>query len=273
MIHRILAGPLLGILFTSTAWAQPPAPSYPPEEPGGATAPAPAVSTTPTPVPRDAFYGVGARLRWVSIPGWLLDLFTKENQPLSSYGFAFEAFRRKGDMDIMVGLSYQRMGPPDGNWLGKGQPAAIETDLVQFRNFGFIGFDASFIWRTALSEYASFRYGAGLGLAIITGQMLRVSNAGCTEQNVGNTLQCKPSYCPPTGCTEELHVRNSQGRLDQGPTDAHRFKDTNVPGAVPILNLVTGIDFHIPSVKGLELRAEGGFYNAFFLGLAAGYIF
>lgn len=264
MVHHKLAGVLLAILVSSPAWAQPAEP--PPEEP------APVVSTTPKPVPREAFYGAGARLRWVSVPHWLLDLFTKENQSLSSYGFAAEFFRRKGDMDIVVGVSYQRMGPPDGNWLGRGQLASEETDLVQFRNFGFVGFDASFIWRTVMSEYVAFRYGAGLGLAIITGHMLRVSNAGCTDANAGNTLMCKPRYCPATGCTEELHVRN-QGQLDQGPTDPHRFKDTNVPGAIPIINLVTGVDFHIPNVKGLELRVEGGFYNAFFLGLAAAYIF
>jgi hypothetical protein len=262
----VVAGPLLGALLASSAWAQSPAP--PSEEP----APTPAVSTEVPVGPTDVTYGAGARLRWVSVPSWLLGLFTKENQSLSSYGFAGEFFRRKGDMDIMVGLSYQRMGPDDGNWLGRGRDANLDTDLVQFRNFGFVGFDATFIWRTVISEYVAFRYGAGLGVAIMTGEMLRTSAAGCTEQNVGNTAQCRPIFCAPSGCTE-AQLMASQGRVDNGPGDPHRFKDSNVPGAIPILNLVTGLDFHIPQAKGLELRLEGGFYNAFFLGMAAGYIF
>jgi hypothetical protein len=208
----------------------------------------------------------------VTVPHWLLGLFTKQNQSLSSYGFALEGFRRKGDMDIVLGLSYQRMGPPDGNWLGKGHAASIDTDLVQFRNFGFVGLDASFIWRTVMSEHVAFRYGAGLGLAIMTGKMLRTSAAGCNEQNAGDTKACRPSFCPATGCTEEL-LKRSEGPVDNGPGNEHRFVDGNVPGAIPIINLLAGVDFHIPNVKGLELRVEGGFYNAFFLGIAAGYLF
>ena len=270
MIHRkphVLVGPLLGILVAPSAWAQPSEP--PPEEPGSG---APVVSTDAPTGPSEVAYGAGARLRWVSVPGWLLGLFTKQNQSLSSYGVAGEFFRRKGDMDIMVGLSYQSMGPPDGNWLGKGKDASLDTDLVQFRNFGFVGFDATFIWRTVISEYVAFRYGAGLGVAIMTGEMLRTSAAGCTEQNAADTRVCKPSFCPATGCTEQL-LAGSMGRVDNGPGDPHRFKVGNVPAAIPILNLVTGLDFHIPQAKGLELRLEGGFYNAFFLGMAAGYLF
>jgi hypothetical protein len=271
MSHRKLpavAGPLLGILVASSAWAQ--APEPPPSEEPGSSAP---VVTTDAPVgPNQAIYGAGARLRWVSVPGWLLGLFTKKHQSLSSYGFAGEFFRRKGDMDMMLGLSYQRMGPPDGNWLGKGKEAGLDTDLVQFRNFGFVGIDATFIWRTVISEYVAFRYGAGLGVAIMTGQMLRTSAAGCTEQNAGDTTVCKPIVCRGATCTEK-DLQDSQGRVDNGPGDPHRFADGNVPGAIPILNLVTGLDFHIPQAKGLELRLEGGFYNAFFLGMAAGYLF
>lgn len=273
MIHRspnLVVGPLLGLLVATPAWAQPAAPPPPPED---ATS-SPAVTTEAPVAPRDVVYGAGARLRWVSVPHWMLGLFTKENQSLSSYGFAGEFYRRKGDMDIMVGLSYQRMGPPDGNWLGKGHDANIDTDLVQFRNFGFVGLDATFIWRSPLSEYVAFRYGAGLGLAIMTGEMLRTSAAGCTEQNKGDVTVCKPIVCRGRTCTEaELAMSSRTGTIDNGPGDPHRFKDSNVPGAIPILNLVMGFDFHIPQAKGLELRLEGGFYDAFFLGVAAGYLF
>jgi hypothetical protein len=273
-MRRNVAGLVLGILVSwSTAASAQPAVPPPVEEPTSAEAPASTVATGTPLAPSDVNYGMAARLRWISVPGWLLGVFLEEHQSLSSYGFAAEFFRRKGDLDITLGVAYQKMGPPDGNWLGRGQVAADETDLIQFRNFGFVGFDLSFIWRTVISEYVAFRYGAGLGLAIITGEMLRVSNIGCTPQNAGNTRECRPRYCPPTGCTEKLHVDNAQNRVDNGPTDPHRFKDPNVPGAVPILNLVTGFDFHIPNVKGLELRVEGGFYDAFFLGLAAGYVF
>jgi hypothetical protein len=271
MVHRKLVGPTLGMLVSwSTAVAAQPA-TTPPEQ--SAPEPAAAVGASAPAPARDVTYGSGARLRWVSVPHWLLGLFTKQNQSLSSYGFAAEGYRRKGDLDIMFSLSYQRMGPPDGNWLGKGHDAGIDTDFIQFRNFGLVGFDATFIWRTVISEYVAFRYGAGLGIAIVTGQMLRTSAAGCTDQNLGDVTRCKPRVCRGTTCTEaELAMSSRTGSVDSAD-DPHRFADGNVPGAIPILNLVTGLDFHIPQVKGLELRLEGGFYDAFFLGMAAGYLF
>ena len=60
---------------------------------------------------------------------------------------------------------------------------------------------------------------------------------------------------------------------DQGPTDPHRFEESAVPGALPILNILVGLDFPIPDAKGLEFRLEGGFYDAFFIGLSGGYAF
>ena len=57
------------------------------------------------------------------------------------------------------------------------------------------------------------------------------------------------------------------------PTNPHRFKDPNVPPVLPVVNLVIGVDFRLPQVRGWEGRIEGGFYNAFFLGTAIGYTF
>src|SRR5262245_56358089 len=132
---------------------------------------------------RDVLYGTALRLRWVSVPSWFLSFFTDENVPLSSYAVGGDFFRRKGAMGIAFGVTYQKMAPHDGNWLGRGNDPTLDTDLVQFRNFGFVGFDVSFLWRTELNEYVSTRYGAGLGLAIMTGKMLRTSagTPGCKD--------------------------------------------------------------------------------------------
>jgi hypothetical protein len=261
MVQRAAGVLVLVLLLAARAQAQPSTtPSQPTE------------TVTTVPAARSVAYGAALRARWVSVPSWFLGLFTKKNVPLSSYGVGAEFFRRKGDMDIVLGLTYQRMGPPDGNWLGKGKSAAIDTDLVQFRNFALLGADASFIWRMDFNQYVGMRYGAGLGLALVTGKMLRSSASNCTDANLGDMSVCKPSYCRGTTCTEADH-KASEGLRDDGPGFAHRFEDPNIPGAVPILDVLVGVDFHIPDVKGLELRVEGGFYNAFFLGFASAYIF
>jgi hypothetical protein len=219
-------------------------------------------------------YGAGARLRWVSVPKWMLGLFTKKNMPLSSWASAVEFFRRKGEFDFMVSIGYQRMSPDDGNWLGKGHDAAIDTDYVQFKDLAFWGVDASFVWHTMFTDWFGMHYGAGLGVGIITGQMLRTSNGtNCTEANAGNVDACHPigAICANGVCTDASLMQLGPGIDD--PAKPHRFVDGNVPPAIPIVNVVVGFDFKVPRIRGWEARIEGGFYDAFFVGMGVGYTF
>lgn len=267
-----LAG-ALATTFAGDAQAQGLETAPPPAEP---SMPGVAATTAPAGDP-NVTYGVGARGRWVSVPGWFLGLFLENKVPLSSYAVGGEFFRRKRDkddpnafFDISIGITWQDMAPPDGNWRGKNKPPG-DTDFVQFKDFGFIGFDAAFLWRQHFNEYVGMHYGAGLGLAIVTGEMLRISNAFCTEANAGNTRECRPRFCPPQGCTD-AELAASRG-VDHGPEDPHQFADQNVPGAIPILNFLLGLNFRIPEAKGFEMRLETGWYDAFFVGLGAGYVF
>lgn len=270
----------------------------PPVEPVGAAPsgpvgemPPPAVTEGPAPAASEASplagtvaaepsrapnvsYGVAARLRWVSVPSWMLNLFTKRNVPLSSYAVAAEFFRRKGEFDFIVSIGYQSLSPPDGNWLGRGHDASIDTDYVQFKGLGMVGADASFVWHSFLNDWFGMHYGAGLGLGIITGHLLRTSNGtGCTDANAGDYTRCHPigAICPPSGCTDSSLAALGPGVDD--PQNPHRFTDSNVPPALPIVNVLIGVDFRLPHVRGWEAKLEGGFYDAFFLGGGVAYTF
>ncbi len=271
------------LVAAATARAQTAAPAAPiapePAAAGEGAAPTPTVSAEALPTARTVFYGGALRARWISVPSWLLGLFTKLNVPLSAYSLGGEFFRRKGDLDLSLSISWQRLSPPDGNWLGKSKPADQETDYLQFRGLGAVSFDASFIWRTALSEIVDLRYGAGLGLAIVTGKLYRTSAGGCTPQNAANEKECFPRVpgCNGAGfvgpCPDQP-LKASQGQVDHGPGDPHRFVEDDVPGAVPVINVLLGLGFRIPNVKGLELRVDGGyFFPAFFLGGGTAYVF
>jgi hypothetical protein len=226
-------------------------------------------------------FGGAFRARWITLPSWFLGMFTKANRALSSYGVGVEGFRRKRDAEnpnrfweISLGLGYQNMSPPDGNWLGKGKNPAVDTDWVQFKNFGFWTIDFSYLSRQFFNDVFGVHYGAGLGLAIIQGDVLRTSSANCRAGNL-STKECRPSVCTNGVCTEtELSnsTKNNQNGESDAPEHPHRFREGSIPGAIPIINLVTGVDFRIPSVPGLEFRAEGGFYNALFLGAAVAYL-
>jgi hypothetical protein len=242
---------------------------------GAAQAQETAAAQAAPPAAETTRYGVGIRMpRWVTVPDWFLGAFLAESVPLSTFSsFGVEFIRRKANFDIVVGLSYQNMSPGDGNWLGKGKDPGLDTDFLQFRGLSLLGVDAAFVGRRSLGEYVALRYGAGLGLALVRGKLLRTSSANCTSANVSDVRACRPDLmCPATGCTEANFVA-SEGYVDGGPGEPHRFPEPNVPGALPIINLSLGFDFRLPSLPGAEARFEGGFYDAFFLGLAFSYIF
>ncbi len=229
-----------------------------------------------TPVQRqaDLSYGVAARLRWVSVPAWMLNLFTKKNVPLSSWGTGIEFFRRKANFDLVLSFSYQNMSPPDGNWLGKGHMANIDTDYVQFDGLALWGVDLGFVWHAPINEWFGIHFGAGIGVAYVAGDILRTSNTGCNEMNAGDISMCKPLGSTYNQSSNTLTLNAST--LSPGPDDPqnpHRFADPNVPPVLPIVNLLFGVNFRLPQVRGWEARLEGGFYNAFFMGGAVGYTF
>ena len=128
------------------------------------------------------------------------------------------------------------------------------------------------VGHTYFTDWFGIHYGAGLGVGIVTGQILRTSNgsAGCAG-NPGSVTACHPIICATGPCTEQQLQAAGSGPDD--PANPHRFADSNVPPAIPIINLVLGVDFRLPNVRGWEAKIEGGFYDAFFLGLGVGYTF
>ncbi|HEX3903499.1 MAG TPA: hypothetical protein VH853_11665 [Polyangia bacterium] len=259
MAHRLRA-PLI-VFGVLVALARPaaadkaPAAAPPDDESTGAAQPTakPPVDLgeeLPTTRPADLAYGVAAQLRWVSVPSWLLNAFTKKNVPLSSWGTGVSVFRRKGNFDIAISFNYQNMSPPDGNWLGSSNDPTKDVSFLQFRSFALYGFDFSFLWHNYFTNWFGISYGAGVGIGILSGYIERTRNlTGCTAANAGD-----PSMCMPGANSVTAHL-------------------ADVPPAVPIFNVQLGLDFRVPTIRGWEARIEGGFYDAFFLGGGVGYTF
>jgi hypothetical protein len=225
--------------------------------------------------PADLSYGVSLGLRWITVPAWTLDLFSKKNVPLSSWGTTVSFFRRKENFDLIGSLTYTNASPPDGNWLGKDKLAAADTDFVQFRGLALYALDVSFVWHTMFNNWFGVHYGAGVGVAIVGGQILRTSSTGCTDENAGDLSQCRPQGvdCGPNGCNEQQLNATSLNPGVDDPTNPKRFRESSVPPILPIVHVVAGVDFRLPQVRGWEARLEGGFYDAFYMGGGIAYTF
>jgi opacity protein-like surface antigen len=275
-----------GVARAADPEAPPPVPEAAPPAPAEGTAAPGAVVPTGDVAAEAAkparSWELGVRLvpiRWVSVPGWMLNLFTQNNVPLSSWGTGLGVFGRRGNFALMGSFNYMNMSPPDGNWLGKGNyQAASDTDFVQFKNLALWAVDVSVIWDAMFNSWFGMHWGAGLGVGIVSGRILRTSNgSGCTPENAGNVTQCHPIVCATGPCTEAQLASteipgNSTGSLDTAQTP-HRFSEPSVPPALPIVNVLVGVDFRLPNTKGWEATIEGGFYDAFVLGFSIGYTF
>jgi len=242
-----------------------------------ASAQTPATQVTASSAP--AGVGLGVRARYITVPEFFLGMFTDESVALHSAAFGAEvSWRREPDFDWVFGVEYAFASPPDGNWLGNGKDPRTKTDFVHFDNFGFITIDATAVWRTQFTPVFALTYGAGLGAAIVTGSMTRASATGCNGDNLENTEECNPPSCGPDGCSaEELAAMRD---TPVGPGDEvydpeeppfEAFEEEDIPPVLPVVHALVGL--HITPHPSFEIRVDGGFHNAFFLGTALQYMF
>jgi hypothetical protein len=230
-----------------------------PDEP----APAPEVESEPPPAaavsgdteeeeldPDRARWGVGARVRYVTIPNWLLELFLDHATHLSSYSVAGEIIRRKGDLDIVISIDWTSGAAENGLYLEKGDnPNIAPPDYTEFDGFGMLSADVSFVWHARVHERVQIRYGGGIGVGLLLGEIYQTDTL-CPGGTTADDLD-DPNHC--TQFTATRHV------------------DEDVPPALPVVNVLLGA--RIKLADQMSMNLEGGFRNAFFFGLGFGYFF
>jgi hypothetical protein len=197
--------------------------------------------------PEGARYGIGFRLRQIHLPEGLIELFVEDAAGGGVHtGIGGELIRQKGNFVITLGFEYENLSATDGVWIDKGDMIPQdEPDFVEFDNFGWYAIDATFIWQTDLHRMLSLRYGAGIGVGIITGDVLRTDFV-CTDSNVDSCMES------PTA----VNVRTPE---------------EDIPPVFPIVNVVVGLQLR--PVGNLHINIEGGIRTLPFFGATVGYMF
>jgi|GEM_PF-1334218 len=254
------AGVLLAILLCSgPAWAQDD--EFADEDSAAATEDEPSATAAASNQPPASALGVGFRTRGVILPEGMLELFIEEVpggvfQP----AFGLEVIRRKGQFDVVFGLDYHSLeaecpeDPEPCLYLEKGDDASTSgeyPDDVEFDGFGMIGLDVAFVWHEPITDFFSLRYGAGLGLGIILGEV-RQTDTICSPGPT-DTIQ-EPGRCIPV---------TSGGQIDEPNED--------IPPVVPIVQAMFGGRFDI--IENLSLNVEVGFRNLLYFGGGVAYFF
>jgi hypothetical protein len=242
------------------------------DEPGRSDEPTIAQAPTATTVVQGPanLYGIGVRLRYITLPHWFLGLFTDQSTQLHSLAVAGEfEWLRRGKYTLLSSLEVASYSPADGNYLGKGEDPAIKTDYVQFRGLKMVSVDASFLWQHDFNKTVSFLWGAGLGLMIPIGEVWRATaDTGCSGDTAGDEDLCHPSACEGGSCSVS-DIETLSGMMDPlGENRDAAFQQDLWP-VYPLLNALVGLRFNLS--RHFAARVDAGFHNAFFFGAGATY--
>lgn len=210
----------------------------------------PPPSPTPSLTDEDkAQLGVQIRLRRVHIPKGLIELFVDTAPAGAAHtGIGADFVRRKGSFEFNVGFEWESLSIEDGVWIDKGDTIpADEADFLEFDGFGWVTFDASFVWSTPVHEKVRIRYGAGVGLGIVLGEILRTDYA-CTSSDVDScTLRTNP------------------------PAENNKEPEDDIPPVFPVINVLAGVQ--IRPVPNMAINLEAGLRTAPYFGTTIGYFF
>jgi hypothetical protein len=257
-MRETFMGFLAALILTSGAGAiaQPaapdtePPPGGPAETSGTPTVPAvtpAAVAATGVPA---VTYAVGTRLRALFVPAWFLEAFMTHAHALNSFTWGADVTRRKGNLDIVLGLDVGWYGNfKDANWTGNDKSSyAGDTYWTEFRNFVFTSIDINWMWHYDLTEWLAFRAGGGVGIGFLGGNYYKTLSSGCSPVNVDDKTQCYPS-----------------------PGTARQKEDLKYYRVLPVVSALLGFRFKLhPHVVA---TLEGGFHNGFVFGASGQYIF
>jgi hypothetical protein len=193
-------------------------------------------------------HGVGLRLRYILVPKALIEVFMEEaSSGVGHPGFGLEYVRRKKNFEFSVGFEYDKLYPDDGAFVERGGAPEIPgtTDIVEFDNLSWLTIDAAFVYHHKLTEKLALRYGGGIGIGYVMGEIIE-TDANCM------------------GSTDINDCRKQPGAAQfEEKQDFFRFP--------PVFNVVGGLQF--TPADNFAVNFEFGMRTVFYTGLGAHYYF
>jgi len=238
-----------------------------PEPDCGRTPDDPRCSAAPPPEIEEVEFGIGVRLRSVWLPRSVLELFlSRAAGGAQNYGIGVDLTRRHGTTELQLGFEYEHVNVGQGVWINRGDDVAMgnEADYVlgpdsrtgSGHQFGWFTIEFTFLNHAELTRWLSLRYGGGLGLGILVGELDHY-NIACT----GAT-----NATPEPGCVPERF--GGTGMYSDGGSTPTAY---DLPPVFPVVNAIVGLQFK-PTDQ-LTINLEGGLRTLPFLGVSSSMFF
>jgi hypothetical protein len=213
-------------------------------------------------------YGVGIRVRGIFIPKAELELFVERagNNGSKTLGLGLEFTRRRGNLELQLGIEFEGFNPGSGVWIesGKNVASGDPADVVPPRGnqpepLGWVTFEFTFLNHAPITKNLSVRYGGGAGIGIIRGSLQHYNVVCNNATNQSPEPGCLPPNTPP-------FVGGMASFQDGGALEKY-----NLPPVFPVVNAIIGLQFK-PTEK-MTINLEGGIRTVLFLGIGSSYFF
>ncbi len=217
-------------------------------------------------------YALGVHIRPLIVTSDMLAPYLDARTSMESVAVGIEFIYRRRTFDVVTSLDFSWLPVHDGNYLGKGNPVDLDTKYTEFRNLSFLSVDVAIIGHNDLTKWLEIRYGAGLGLGIVFGDVLVTTNNGCTTATVNDIAACHPLGVDLTSPNKEtqLAATEAPGQKDTAQ-NPHRHSASEKPPAMAVINILAGFRFKL--APRWSIQVEGGFRNSAFVGVGAHYWF
>ena len=206
--------------------------------------------------PEAKIFSVGARLRWIMVPSWFIGMFGVDIKGaphliVNNIGAGAEFTYRKDGFDITAAVWYIGLDWDGGISFKGSDEDGNSWEVVQNEIRGIL-ISADFIWSTSITDWFAITYGAGIGLGIPVGDIIRTE---ATESSDG-LFKCTGQNDPDEWC---------------GTDEEYEYVYDVPTGIIPWINFLGGMRFK--PHRHVAIYTDFGFGLGFQAGVRAGYIF
>jgi hypothetical protein len=189
-------------------------------------------------------WGFGAQARQLHAHVWTQKRFV-EDTPGEAHenGVAIEFTRRTKQIEFVFALGYDELDGRDGYYLELGEDPTMPgtVSYLDFQELSAITVEGTIVGHAQIHKILSLRYGAGLGLGIIRGQVLQTDMI-CSSDRI-----------------QEDCVDDPNGEKQETPAD--------IPPVVPVVNILVGVELR--PVKPIAVHLDVGIHTVPFIGAGA----
>jgi hypothetical protein len=198
------------------------------------------------------------------VPKAVLELFVdRAAGGAQNFGFGVDLTRRRGTTELQLGLEYEHVNVGQGVWINRGDNVATgdEADFVlgpdaSGHQLSWFTVEFTFINHAEINKTFAVRYGGGLGLGIVIGELDHY-NIICSNAT-NNT--------PEPGCVAPRF--GGQGAYSEGSEVQVAY---NLPPVFPVVNAILGLQ--IKPTERMTINIEGGIRTLPFFGVSAATFF